>query len=202
MTDLISVRKEKKSVKPSFIRQKSRQKIKLSKSWRRPKGLHSKLRLGKKGHANKPSSGWRSPITVRGLSLTGKREVLVETVGALKGIDKEKECVIIKSGLGSKKRKELLLKIKELGLMLINFKDIDAKVKTIDEAVDKRKQLKSKRTDKKKEKKKELEKKSQDKKSEDKEGLDAKVEEEGQQLEEKKAEDKKDKDRQLIKKDS
>ena len=54
-----------KRAKPKFARQDSHKMIKLGsrtskkkKTWRRAIGMHSKVRLGRRGHSRRPKIGW------------------------------------------------------------------------------------------------------------------------------------------------
>ena len=49
LTDLLKLRNRMKSRKPNFVRQQYNKKKSLGKKWHAPRGMHSKLRLGKKG---------------------------------------------------------------------------------------------------------------------------------------------------------
>ncbi|MBU2639557.1 MAG: hypothetical protein KKG75_02495 [Nanoarchaeota archaeon] len=145
--------------KPSFIRQDTNKAKKLKIAWRRPKGLHSKLRLSKKGHQKRPSQGYRAPRESR------KEKAIM--VYNLKDLENTKE-VIVSSTVGKRKKIGILNKAKELGIKVLNIKDIDAYIKNIEEEFKKKKEEKKSKKVKKEEKKKELEKKSKEKKQEKK----------------------------------
>src|SRR3989344_99091 len=68
---LLNVRKEMKERKPEFIRQDNPKRMKLNYKWRKPKGVHSKIRHHFKGRRKMPSPGFKSPAAVRGLHSTG-----------------------------------------------------------------------------------------------------------------------------------
>ena len=85
---LLNLRRAIKQKKPAFLRQKSKQIKRLGKKWRKPKGLHSKLRLSKKGHSQSVSSGWRSPHKVRGLHRLGLKVRLIRSVDMVKEVNK------------------------------------------------------------------------------------------------------------------
>tara|TARA_Y100000310_G_scaffold310852_1_gene356560 strand:+ start:11595 stop:12179 length:585 start_codon:yes stop_codon:yes gene_type:complete len=192
MKELLALRKSKKSIKPTFLRQKFNQKKKLASSWRRPKGLHSKLRLGKKGHSKKVSSGYRSPQAVKHMTQDGKNIIMIRSVQDLNAI--KEEAIIISSNFGMKKRIEIIKKAIEKNITILNIKDPQAFIKNNDELRAKKKEEKAKKTKEKEEKKKDLEKKSKDKDKE-KDSLAEKVEDE-----ERAALQKKEKDKLLTKK--
>ena len=84
---LLEIRRRIKSRKPEFIRQDYHKKPGLKRKWRKPKGLHSKLRLNKRGKYKKVSKGYRSPWQVRGLHKTGLEERIVNNIKQLDGLD-------------------------------------------------------------------------------------------------------------------
>ena len=49
---------------PEFIRQDTN-KCRFTSKWRRSRGLHSKMRLHRKGHGESPDIGYRSPRELR-----------------------------------------------------------------------------------------------------------------------------------------
>ncbi|UCD03035.1 MAG: 50S ribosomal protein L32e [Candidatus Aenigmatarchaeota archaeon] len=104
---MLTARKKKKARKPGFRRQEGYRHKRLGDAWRRPRGRHSKLRMGEKARGKKPSPGYSSPKAVKGLTSKGLRKVYVSNVEDLKGIDPNKEIAVIKSGVGKKKRMEI-----------------------------------------------------------------------------------------------
>jgi len=175
---LIELRKGMKEKKPKFIRQDAHKK-RLKKRWVRPKGLHSKVRLGRAGHAKAVSAGYRSPKSVRGLSVEGLNVKRVFNEECLKGLDKEKDGVIIASSLGSKKKILLLKKTKEQGIKVLNI--------NVDEYLKRKEEEQKKKSE---EKKKKQEKKKEEKKVEEKDKLEEKLSDEEKQDKEKEEKDK------------
>jgi len=74
---------KKKAKKPEFIRQESWRYKRVDESWRRPRGLDSKMRLKRKGWPASPNIGYRSPKELRGLHPSGYREILVRNLSDL-----------------------------------------------------------------------------------------------------------------------
>ncbi|MEK6934477.1 MAG: eL32 family ribosomal protein [Nanoarchaeota archaeon] len=134
--------------KPKFIRQRAHNLKKLEKKWRAPKGMHSKLRKKFKGKAKQPSVGYSSPKKIRNLR-QGLIPILISTESQLKNLTKE-HGLIISRKLGAKKKVELLQKIKELKLNVLNVKDIDKFIKDVEEKLKQRKEAKQKKDIKKK----------------------------------------------------
>ena len=182
LNGLLKLRKQMKRKKPDFVRQDFHKKI-LRKKWKKPRGLHSKVRLMVKGKPRRISTGFRAPKKVRGLDRSGLKLILVKS---LKDITKiEKEGAVIGSYVGLRKRQELLKKLKDMGVKVLNIKDVDAYLKKIEDDLNARKEKKKKLTEKREKK----EKPKKEKK------LTEKVTEE-----EKKKEEKKEKDKILTKK--
>ncbi|MEW6063184.1 MAG: eL32 family ribosomal protein [Nanoarchaeota archaeon] len=105
--------------KPKFLRQDGHKVKKLKKKWRRPKGMHNKMRLGLKGHRKSPSVGYGSKRENRGY-INGLKPVLIRDIGDLSKLDKS--CIaIISSKLGLKKRIIVANKLKQMNTNVINL---------------------------------------------------------------------------------
>jgi large subunit ribosomal protein L32e len=177
--------------KMKFSRQDSHKKKKLGDKWRRPKGLHSKMRLQKKGYKKIVKKGYGKDNKTKHL-IDGMKKVFVNNLKQLKNIDKKTEGIIISSKLGAKKRIEIIKQAEKDNIKILNIKDTKDFVKKIEE---KRIQEKERKAEKKKEKdKKKKEKPKKEKK------LEKEVEKEMDE-EEKKKEQKKEKDKVLTKKE-
>ncbi|MDD1762275.1 MAG: 50S ribosomal protein L32e [Methanothrix sp.] len=117
---LLRVRTRQKSKKPEFNFHDSHKKKRLGTSWRKPRGLHNKLRqqVAAKGKLVRP--GYGSPKAVRGYHPCGLPEVLVNNVAELemaKGF-----AVRIAAAVGKKKRLDIEAKASEAGLKVLNAK--------------------------------------------------------------------------------
>ncbi|MBU4086970.1 MAG: 50S ribosomal protein L32e [Nanoarchaeota archaeon] len=142
---LLELRKQIKSKKPKFIRQDSHKKKRLGSKWRRPKGLQSKMRLNLRGRSRKISKGYRSPKKVRYMHKSGLMPCIVRTFSDLESIDAKKNCLIISSSLGNKKRIAILKKAKELGLNISNIKNPEDFIKSVEDKILLRKKIKEKK---------------------------------------------------------
>ncbi len=89
-------------------------------SWRRPRGIHSKVRRKLEGKPPMPGKGYKKPEIVRGLHPSGYREVLVYNLKDLERINKEKEAIRIASTVGKRLRIKIIEKAKELGIKILN----------------------------------------------------------------------------------
>jgi len=183
---LMELRKEIKRRKPYFISQDSYRRKRIRKRWRRPKGLHSKMRLQTKGHRKLVKPGYGSPRAVYGLHHSGLEIIRVSSEKCIREVNKEKQGIVVASAVGLRKKIELIKKAKVLGINILNIKDIDSFLKNAEEEIKKRKEGKDAKLKKKKEK--ESAKKTPAKKKEEK--LSEKLSEEDKKEIEKKEKDK------------
>lgn len=119
-TELLKLRESIDDKRPKFVRQESWRYERLSEKWRKPKGIDSKMRLRVKGWPKIVRVGYRGPKLARGLHPSGYRDVLVHNLDELKGLNPKQDAARLASGLGAKKRKELIEKAKELGIKVLN----------------------------------------------------------------------------------
>ncbi len=117
---LLRVRARQKAKKPEFNFHDSHKKKRLGTSWRKPRGLHNKLRqqVAAKGKLVRP--GFGSPAAVRGFHPSGVPEMLVNNVVEL---TLAQGCAVrIAGAVGMKKRLEIQAKAAEMGLKVLNPK--------------------------------------------------------------------------------
>jgi large subunit ribosomal protein L32e len=143
-----------KERKPAFIRQDNPKRMKVGSKWRKPKGVHSKIRHNFKGRRKMPSPGYRSPAEVRGLSSTGLNMVVVENINSLSSLDSKKDGVVVSGKVGMKKRLAILHTAKEKKFHVLNL-NADAHITKLSEKFESRKKSKSAAVSKKEEKAKE-----------------------------------------------
>ncbi|MBU1201683.1 MAG: hypothetical protein KJ583_07365 [Nanoarchaeota archaeon] len=167
-----------KKKKPSFLRTDAHKKKRVGKKWIRPKGLHNKRRLLKRGYAPVISPGYQNDKRIK-----GKREgldiIVIRSIDQLESVDKKTQGIVISSKLGSKKRLEVLEKADKQGIRVFNF-NVNKKITEIKTLLEERKkkkdEQKQRKEKKKKEEKKEKEKKEEtiidDKKEQEKKELD------------------------------
>lgn len=115
--------------KPSFLRNDWHKKIKLgstvkkNRKWKGAKGLHNKLRLGRKGHSARPKVGWGQENSTKN-QVSGLEVVRVENVRDLSNVGKGQGALI--ANVGKKKRTEILAKASDLKIQILNkYKDSD-----------------------------------------------------------------------------
>lgn len=188
---LLELRKQIKSKKPDFIREDAERKCVPAK-WKRPVGIHNKVRHGFQGHITKVKPGFGSPKQVKGLDRTGLRPILIQNINDLLKLTKDNSAIIA-SALGIKKKVEILKKCIEKKIIILNIKKPEEYIKSIENKLQESKKQKQELKKKREEKTKAIEKK--DEKKDDK--LSDKLDQET-----KKEEDKKELDKILTKKES
>lgn len=115
MSKMVNPRK-----KPRFLRQSAKAYKRLGEKWRRPRGMHSKLRRKEKSKGKMPSPGYGAPKSLRYLHPSGYKEVLIHNVKELEKVNPEKEAIKIAHTIGRKKREEILKKAEELKIKVLN----------------------------------------------------------------------------------
>ena len=105
--------------KPKFLRQGTYLK-RVKKVWRRPRGSHSKLKVGEKSKGSIPNVGYRAPRKLRGLHPSGLKEVMIYSLKDLEKIDKDKEAGRLSSRIGKKKKRTIVERAKQLKIRMLN----------------------------------------------------------------------------------
>ncbi|MFQ6127642.1 MAG: 50S ribosomal protein L32e [Thermoplasmata archaeon] len=116
----LAIRDRQKRRRPKFRRQEWFRYKRLGSSWRRPRGLHSKMRKGLKYRPKMASVGYRSPSKVRGLHPSGFEEVLVHNKKELEVLDPKKQAARIGHSVGTRKRIEIESRADEIGIRVLN----------------------------------------------------------------------------------
>ena len=106
--------------RPAFKRQEWFRYSKLGDKWRKPKGIHSKMKRRLKRRPPMVDIGYRGPKSVRNLHPSGFEEVLIYNVDGLEGIDPKKQAVRIGGTVGTKKRMAIEDRADELGIRVLN----------------------------------------------------------------------------------
>ena len=117
----IKVRTERKAHEPEFRRQEWFRYRRLEKTgYRKPRGMHSKMRMHWKYRPSVVRIGFRGPKAARGLHPSGFKEVLVHNELALAGIDPKTQAIRIGHSVGGRKRQKIQEKADELGIRVLN----------------------------------------------------------------------------------
>ncbi len=121
MLDALKKRAEIQSRRPEFLRQEWHKRPRLQKvKWRKPMGMHSKMRQNFGYRRPVVSIGYGSPKLARYLHPSGFREVMVHNVRDLEKINPEVEAARIAHKVGMKKRIEIEAKADELKIRVLN----------------------------------------------------------------------------------
>lgn len=114
--------------KPQFNRQDYHKKKRVSKSYRKPRGQHSKQRKGQKGKGATVEAGFRSPTAARGLHPSGFEEVYVHNTADLEGVDGDTQAVRIASAVGGRKREQIEEEAEEKAIRVLNPTYVEVEV--------------------------------------------------------------------------
>ncbi len=117
---LLRLRIEIARRRPGFHRTEWFRHARLTDAWRRPQGMHNKIRRHFGYRPNVPSIGYRGPRAVRGLHPSGFREVLVHNVRELEAIDPAVEAARIAGTVGTRRRLEIQAAADEKGIRVLN----------------------------------------------------------------------------------
>ncbi len=117
---LVELRSEFSKRRPAFIRPESWRYDRLSREWRKPKGLDNKVRKSKKGWPRRAKVGYRGPLVSRYLHPSGHYEVIVHNDAELGSLVPGRDVARIGGTVGARKRALILRRAKELGLRVVN----------------------------------------------------------------------------------
>jgi large subunit ribosomal protein L32e len=107
--DILQVKATIKSKRPLFRRASAVHTLRVSRTgYRRPKGLHNKIKDNRKGHATTIKSGYGYPRDTRGCNAQGKEIVLIRTLDELKNYKPSEIAVILDASLGAKKKEVIV----------------------------------------------------------------------------------------------
>merc|ERR1719411_610619 len=105
-----------------FIRHQSDRYVKLSKSWRKPKGIDNRVRRKFKAMYLMPNIGYGSAKTTKHMLPIGFRKVLVHNIKELEVLmmQNKKFCAEIAHGVSAKNRKTLVERAQQLCIRVTN----------------------------------------------------------------------------------
>ena len=122
----LKMRSEQSKKQPKFRRQEWFRYRRLSKTgYRKPKGDDSSMRKNRKYRSPMARVGYGKVAAARGLHPSGFEEVLVHKADHLDGLDPERQAVRIGSSVGNRKRARIHERADELGLRVLNRRQID-----------------------------------------------------------------------------
>jgi len=138
---LLGLRKEISKRRPEFVMQDQHKRPDLQPRWRKPKGMHSKMRHGVWGRPASVNVGYRGPAAVRGMHESGLIPVLVQNITDIGRIEPKSHCAIL-GHVGDRKKVQLLEACKQKKIVVLNVKNIDEAIKMITDKVLERKEVK------------------------------------------------------------
>jgi large subunit ribosomal protein L32e len=117
----LQIRRQIKKRTPEFLREEWFRYKRISKNWRHPDGITSKMRINLKYRPSKVRVGFRGPQETRGLHSSGFEEVIVYNVSDLEDINPKTQAARIGGSVGTKKRINIEKKAEELDIRLLNL---------------------------------------------------------------------------------
>ena len=114
---------ETKRDKPKFFRRDWHKKIKLgstvkkNRKWRAAKGRHNKIRLNRKGQAQRPKVGWSAAKETKD-NIQGLVPIRVENLKDIESVKKGQGIIV--ANVGKKKKETLISKANEIKLTILN----------------------------------------------------------------------------------
>ncbi len=100
-------------------RKEAKKRKRLDKRWRKPKGMHSKVRRKERYVQKMPNPGERTPKSKRHVHPCGLKEVLVNNVSELEKVN-PKEFAVRFGKIGMKKKIELCKIAEKKGIKILN----------------------------------------------------------------------------------
>jgi large subunit ribosomal protein L32e len=117
---LIALKKRMAKKRPKFERPESWRYVRITKNWRKPKGIDNKTRQKRRGWPASPNVGYGSPKAVRDLHPSGMEEVAVFNVGDLAIIDPETQVARIGGSVGARKRSRIVEEAQKREIRVLN----------------------------------------------------------------------------------
>jgi large subunit ribosomal protein L32e len=117
----LKIRKKIKKRTPEFLREEWFRYKRLSKSWRRPDGISSKMRINLKYRPSKVRVGYRGPKQVRGFHSSGFEEIIVYNINDLEKVNPKTQAARIGGNVGTKKRLDIEKKAEKLEIRILNL---------------------------------------------------------------------------------
>lgn len=161
LKDLLDLKKKMNAKRPVFKRQELGQRREIKSNWRRPRGLHSKMRHGFQGHNACVEIGYRSPSLLRGCTEDGFKINVISNVNDAEQVDVKNSVVVLAKGLGDKKKVLVVKKLLEKKAKILNLADPEQWLKNVENELNTRKNKKKEIKKNEKKEEKQVEKKSE-----------------------------------------
>jgi len=140
---LLDVRSKIKARTPYFRRFESWRYVRIHEEWRKPKGIDNHERLSVKGWPHLVKIGYRVPKQVRYLHPSGYKDVLVHNMVELEELSPDMDAARFAAGVGRRKRIELATRAKELGIRVLNGRNLLSGSKAVSKEEDEEKEKKA-----------------------------------------------------------
>jgi len=111
--------------RPAFKRQNWFRYKRLGQKWRKPRGMHSKMRARRKYRPPMASISYRGPAAARGLHPSGFAEVIVHRPADLEVMDPQREAARIAATVGDRKREIIEARATELKIRVLNSRSYE-----------------------------------------------------------------------------
>ena len=118
--EALSKRNAANRKRPAFKRQNWFRYTRLGQKWRKPRGMHSKMRARRKYRPPMASICYRGPAAARGLHPSGFAEVIVHRPADLEVMDPQREAARIAATVGDRKREVIETRAAELKIRVLN----------------------------------------------------------------------------------
>jgi len=119
--DKLAKRKEAKEHNPDFVRPESWRYKRLETPWRKPKGVdHHQRKQKSRGRPGLVKVGYGGPKESRGLHPSGYTDNLVFTIDDLNKLNPKTDGIRLGHSVGTKKRKNIILKAIENKFKIFN----------------------------------------------------------------------------------
>jgi large subunit ribosomal protein L32e len=119
--DKLAKRQEIKEHNPEFVRPESWRYVRLQTNWRKPKGIdHHQRKQKSRGRPGLVKVGYGGPKEAKGLHPSGFTDNLVYNLNDLEKLDPKTDGVRFAHGVGTKKRKEIVVKAIERKFKIFN----------------------------------------------------------------------------------
>ncbi|MGI0091863.1 MAG: 50S ribosomal protein L32e [Nitrososphaerales archaeon] len=145
---LLGVRSKIKQRTPKFRRFESWRYVRIDEPWRKPKGIDNHMRLSVKGWPHLVKVGYRVPKQVRYLHPSGLRDVLVHNNAELEALSPSTDAARLAAGVGRRKKIELVKRSRELGIRVLNGRNLPVVTKNESESEDEESKTDEKRKSK------------------------------------------------------
>ena len=119
--DKLEARRQVSENRPKFIRPESWRYKRLQTNWRKPKGIdHHQRKQKSRGRPGLVKVGYGGPRDAKGLHPSGFTDNLVFNISDLEKLDPKKDGVRFGHSVGTKKRKEIVVKAIEKKFKIFN----------------------------------------------------------------------------------